>query len=426
MRAISRISLTALSETVGVTLGAVSGFLIVHQLPKDTYARYSFIVVCITFLVGLSDIGLSHCYLPLVGDRTGEEAWVLGVCQRLYRLRWRFFMPAMVVVLVYWGFASLEHGWTDGQFLIASILAAASVLLAIREQSLRSLLIVLRQVTRLNRMTVVASIGRLLFVTTVLLLVPAQLALAGLLAATALGSIGALWQLAGMPQVSQFNHATLDPSEAVVIDQRARNILRPLILPMTFYQVQGLITVFLVSLFGLTSSIAEVAALTRPTLVLAILDRVLGVLLFPAIASAARGPTLHRLVLRSQGAYLAVMLMILASSFWRPDLWMILIGRQYLPQQGLLWMAFLSAVLMYSAGFGLSTLTSRGKTSSQVYLIPLVLIVQAVFLATLGINTTRAALLFSISTSATFFFFQYGLLATRWLHSQRAALEESA
>jgi hypothetical protein len=417
----SRVSLTAVSETLGIALAAIAGFFIVHALPKEMYARYSFIAVCITFLVGLSDAGLSHCYLPLVSDRAADEPWVLAACRRIYRLRWRALLPASVVVLVYWSIAAAKHGWTDGQFFEASALAALAVLLAVREQSCRSLLIVLRQVSQVNQITLISNCVRVVLVAAVVTLMPTQYWLVCLLIATGLGSVAALVSLRGVDQIRRFANAALVPAEQVVIDQRVHNLVRPLLLPMTFYQVQGLLTVFLVSLFGLTNSIAEVTALSRPTLVIAILDRVLSVVLFPAIASVTEGRRLHLLVLRSQAAYFAAMLVIFASSCLRPDLWILLIGERYRPQQGLLWMAFLSAILMYSAGFALATLTSRGKTSGQSLLIPIVLSVQGILLITVGVGDTRAALIFSICTSASFFLFQYSLLFSRWLRTRRSS-----
>jgi hypothetical protein len=94
---------------------------------------------------------------------------------------------------------------------------------------------------------------------------------------------------------------------------------------------------------------------------------------------------------------------------------MLLIGPQYIPQQNLLWLAFLAAILMYSAGFAFTTLTSRGKTSNQVYLIPLVLAIQVIFVFFYGAATTERALVLSVVTGVAFFVFQFTLLGLQYL-----------
>ena len=203
------------------------------------------------------------------------------------------------------------------------------------------------------------------------------------------------------------------------VDRRIKALLRPLMLPMFFAQVQGVITVFLVSLFSVTTSIAEVGALTRPTLIFALIDRVAAVLLFPAIARAPSGPGLRRLIFKTYTIYLAIMLSLFLSSVFFPRAWMLLIGSQYLPQEHLLWLAFLAAVLMYAAGFAFTTLTARGKTTNQVYLIPFVIAVQIGFVSYYGAATTERALALSVVTGVAFFVFQFFLLGLQMLRSTR-------
>ena len=54
-------------ETFGVVAGGLAGLLIVNVLPKDQYAAYTFLFACLTLLLGVTDLGLAHCCLPVVG-----------------------------------------------------------------------------------------------------------------------------------------------------------------------------------------------------------------------------------------------------------------------------------------------------------------------------------------------------------------------
>lgn len=423
VRRLSVLSLTAGAESIGVAVNAIVGFIIVHQLTKTGYGEYSFITSCVSFLVGLSDVGLSHTFLPIVGERSNDVSWVLGVCQRVYRMRWRFFIPAVVLVGGYWFHALRQHQWASADFICASLLAALSVLATIREQACRSILVILRRVATLNRLSVMSSVARLLLTIVALWLLTEGFNLSGLIAATLLATCLVLLQLRSESAIAGFSSASLPAADQHQVDQRIKALLRPLMLPMFFAQVQGVITVFLVSLFSVTASIAEVGALTRPTLIFALIDRVAAVLLFPAIARAPSGPGLKSLILKTYAIYLSIMLLLFLSSIYFPGVWMLLIGKQYLPQQHLLWLAFLAAVLMYAAGFAFTTLTARGKTTNQIYLIPIVIGVQVAYVSHYGAATTERALTLAVVTGVAFFVFQFSLLGLHYLRpmSQRSA-----
>ena len=414
-RRLSVLSMTAGAEGLGVGVSAVVGFVIVHQLSKGSYGEYSFIASCVSFLVGLSDIGLSHTFLPIVGERNNDVPWVLGVCRRVYRMRWRFFVPAALLVAGYWLHALRQHQWGSADFIAASLLAALSVLATIREQACRSILVILRKVTTLNRLSVMSSSIRLALTILAIWLLADGFNLWALIGATLLATCLVLMRLTKVPAISAFALARLAESDQRHVDQRIKELLRPLMLPMFFAQVQGVITVFLVSLFSVTSSIAEVGALTRPTLIFALIDRVAAVLLFPAIACSPSGPALRSLIFKAYAIYLSVMLALFFSSVYFPGVWMLLIGRQYLPQQHLLWLAFLAAVLMYAAGFAFTTLTSRGKTANQGYLIPIVIAVQITYVYFFGAATTERALVLAVVTGIAFFVFQFSLLGLQLL-----------
>jgi hypothetical protein len=416
---LSVLSLTAGTESIGVGVSAIAGFLIVHQLSKHSYGEYSFIASCVNFLVGLSDIGLSHTYLPIVGERAAEVPWVVGVCRRVYRMRWRFFVPASLLVVAYWFHAMNQHQWWSADFLWASVLALLSVLATIREQVSRSILAILRQVGTLNKLSLLSSVARLLLTGLALWLFADGFNLWALMAATLVATSLVLISVRRDAAIIAFSAAVLPPEEQRQVDARITSLLRPLMLPMFFAQVQGVITVFLVSLFAVTASIAEVGALTRPTLILAMIDRVAAVLLFPAIAREPSGPGLRRLLVRSYLIYFLILLGLLLSSLYLPGYWMLLIGEQYLPQEHLLWLAFLAAILMYAAGFAFTTLTSRGKTSNQFYLIPLVLVIQAGYVAIFGAATTERALVLAVVTGVTFFVFQFSLLGLHFFRDGR-------
>src|SRR4030095_382240 len=121
---------------------------------------------------------------------------------------------------------------------------------------------------------------------------------------------------------------------------------KPLVLPGVFYQVQGVITVFLVSLFGTASMLAEVGAFGRLAMVLIVVDGVTNVLLFPAIARAPMGPRLGAIVAQAHVAYFAMSAAVLLTAFFFPQYWILLLGKQYASMTPLVWMVFMASIVM--------------------------------------------------------------------------------
>lgn len=416
-----QIAFTTGAESFGVAVGAVSGLLIVRFLPKAEYAEYTFLIACQMLIIGLSDLGLGHCYLPVVGERSRDSTWVIGSCRRVYAWRWRFLGVALVLVLAYWWFNAQRHGWMSGGYLLASAAMLAAALLAMREQLGRMVLVILQQVGVVNRTGLVVNLLRLGLVTAVLLWAPASAAVAGLMAVTVLCSLAVLAHYRRQPVLSAWNDSSLAPDQRRAVDLKIRQMLIPLVAPALFYQFQGVITIFLASLLGTASMIAEVGALSRLAMLLTIVDRVTAMLLFPVISRAAEGPALRGLVFKAHALYLTGMTLLLSTAILFPHLWILILGDQYAAQQGLIWMAFLPAILMNGSGFAFTTLSSRGYTARQVHAIPLLLGVQMTYLWVVGMSDTRSALGFSIAGAAVYFCYQYALLVYR-LRTRPAAL----
>ncbi|MGJ7510605.1 hypothetical protein [Variovorax sp. GT1P44] len=403
-------------ETFGVAVGGIAGLLIVNVLPKDQYAAYTFLVACITLILGVTDLGLAHCCLPVVGQRTTEVPWVVGACQQVFRKRWLLLALGLVIVVPYWFVTSREHGWGGGGYLLASAFMIVVVLLSLREHFASTVLLILGHISTLNRIAFSSHFVRILFVGTVLLLPMTSWSVAGIVAATAAASLVSvtLYRIEFRSR-EIVDSARLGTEDARRVDAQVIKIAKPLVLPAIFYQVQGVITVFLVSMFGTSTMVAEVGAFGRLAMVLMVVDRVTNILVFPVIARAPDGERLRRMLLLGHLVYLGMMVLVLLTAIFLPQYWILLLGEKYRSMEPLVWMVFLASILQNASGFAFRTLTVRGATSGQTYSILATLITQVVYLAVVGVSDLRAVLGFGIATAVANFGYQYMLLALRWM-----------
>jgi O-antigen/teichoic acid export membrane protein len=416
---LSQIAMVGGVESFGVAVGGIAGLLIVNVMPKDQYAAYTFLVACMTLILGVTDLGLAHCCLPVVGQRTREVPWVVGACHQVFRKRWLLLLLGLAVVGPYWFYTSSQHAWSGWGYLLASALMVSVVLFSLREHYANTVLLILGHISTLNRIGFFSHTVRIAFVGVVLLLPMTSWSIAGIVAATAAAGFVSV-TLYGKEFLSrQIGDFELDAADAKRVDAQIVQIAKPLVLPAIFYQVQGVITVFLVSLFGTSSMLAEVGAFGRLAMVLIVVDRVTNILLFPAIARAATGAQLGTIVLQAHLAYLFMMAMMLLSSVFLPQYWILLLGEQYRSMEPLVWMVFVASILMSASGFAFRTLTVRGATAGQSFSILVTLITQVLYLWLVGVSDLRSVLGFGIATSVANFGYQYALLAVRWLQWRR-------
>lgn len=407
-------------ETFSVAVAGLTGLLIVNVLPKDQYAAYTFLITCLQLIMGISDLGLSKCAMPIVGQRSGEAPWVAAVCGQVFRRRTLLLALSFAVVVPYTAYTFVQHGWLTPAHALASLFVVASVLASLRGSFANTVLVILGQVATVSRITFLVAVSRLLLVGAVLLTPMTPYSIAFLLAATVASEVLALWLYRRAFRAGGIAETRPGPGDEQHIDRQIRRIVVPLIPSSIFFQVQGAVVIFLASLFGSSKTLAEIGAFGRLALVLTIVDRVANVLLFPAIARAAAGPRLGLLIARVHAAYLGVMLCVLATAVLFPQHWMLLLGQKYAETTPFVWMVFVSAILMNGAGLAFMTLAVRGHTDRQGYNVLLVILLQGLFLWAFGAGDLPTLLWFNVATSAAHFVYQYVLLALKWPELQAA------
>ncbi|RZL65375.1 MAG: hypothetical protein EOP81_04815 [Variovorax sp.] len=407
-------------ESFGVIVAGIAGLIIVNLLPKDQYAAYTFLTTCVVLVLGMTDVGLAHCCLPVVGQRAGDVGWVATACHQVFRKRWWLLLIGFAVVVPYWIYSTQQHDWSGSAFWLASLLVVAVVLFTLQEHYAGTVLKILGRIGTLNGVAFTSHGLRLLLVAAVLVVLPiGSFSLAGVFAATALAGLCSLLLYRRAFRTHGVVAQPMTPDEARRVDADIYRIAAPLVLPSLFYQFQGVITVFIVSLFGTASMLAEVGALGRISMVLVVFDRVAAILLFPAIARAADGARLASMVVKAHAGYLAIMAIVFVTSLVWPQYWILLIGEQYAAQQPLLWMAFLATLLINSAGFAFRTIAARGHTALQTYIIPFVLGIQMLYLWRFGVADLRAVLGFGIATCLANFLYQYAMLTVWFVRKKR-------
>jgi hypothetical protein len=176
--------------------------------------------------------------------------------------------------------------------------------------------------------------------------------------------------------------------------------IRPLIPSTIFFALQGQISIFLISWFGRTQSIAEVGALGRIGQLFVMLGAFNGVVIAPYIARVSRRDLAQRYIQVLAGALVVASLLVALARF-APHSLLWLLGKKYANlETELVWM-MVGACTGYLTGV-MFTMHSARKwifTWGVWTYIGSVLATQITGLALMDLSTTRNIILFSVFSS---------------------------
>lgn len=370
------------------------GFLLIRWMSLDAYAQYGVVFGFQSTLGMLVDLGFSGCIVALVGDR-GDQPEVIG--NYIAAARWfRAVLFAVVIPLsagaFYW--IGMRHGWDIGSQTLLFVCIVVSLYSQGRVSWYGTPLLIHYRVHRFYRVQSLAAFGRLM--------ASMGLQLASALSAvtlTIVNTLALIWTAASYTREAQPYIKVPERADSQVRREMLK-YLSPLIPGLVFYALQGQLLVFLISIFGKTQNIAEVAALGRLGQLFILLGAVNSALVEPYFARLNREHLLRR-YLQVVGASILVGGGIAALAFLYPSplLWILGSKYEHLDRQ-LGWMmagsslAYIGSV-MWTIHSALKWIYWWG---SFLY-IGLLTVVQVILIACLKLDTTLSVLYLGFATN---------------------------
>jgi O-antigen/teichoic acid export membrane protein len=385
----------------GVTMAGnlLYGILCVRLLPKADYAKFAVVFSSLASLVLLSDIGICNSIVPLVGEQVGDLQLIADYVASLRTLAQRLFaiMAPITAVVFPLVLRRQQWSWPVIAGIVGTVLFAAWF--ARVGSAYGAVLILRRDRPRWYRAQMISSLGTL-----ALLLVFWAAHWLNVWAAI-------LFNVAGIVYVAQAYYArahTLLGVHGRSSKEKRRAILH-LILPNTpnviFYAIQGQISQFLVILFGLTTAIADVGALSRLAQIFAIFAQMNPILIEPYFARLPRN-RLRANYLAAVGATTALCLAIVALGRIVPGLFLWVLGPKYAGLDYEVLLLLIGSSIRYLSGTMWVIHSSRRFVYwwNNLAVITLTLLVQVAFLFEGHLGTVRYALMFNIVSAATSLF----------------------
>lgn len=274
------IAFTGGAQILVQSIGFLCGILVIRLLPTQEYALYTLANTMLGTMTLLADGGIATGVMSQ-GGKVWQDRQKLGAVMTTgMQLRKKFAILSLLVTtpILFYLLHKHDASWLMSMLITISLIPAFYANLS---GTLLEIVPKLRQdIFQLQRIHVLANIGRLTLLTLTLFIYP--------FAAVAIASAGftQIWSNWRLRKISAL-HADRTSKEDTKIRVEIQNFVKRTLPAAIYYCISGQIVIWLITIFGTTESLAQVGALGRLALLFNIVNIFFGILVVPRFARAS-------------------------------------------------------------------------------------------------------------------------------------------
>lgn len=385
------ISITGSAQIIVQAVGFASGILIIRLLPIQEYAFYTLANTMLGTMMVLADGGITIGVMAKGGKEWQDKKKMGVVLATGLDLRRKFAIVSLIVsvpILFY----LLVH---NGASWLTSVLIALALIPAFYAALSDSLLEIVpklhQAILPLQKNQVGVGLARLLLTALTIFVFP--WAFIAILAAGLPRIFGNVY----LRKIS-YNYADKNQNPSKEIRKEILAIVKRIMPTSIYYCVSGQITIWLISFFGNTTSIAQLGALGRLSAILSVFGAIVATLVIPRFAKLALD---KNLLLKRFAQIMGVLtfsfisIIFVVYLFPAPILW--LLGDAYKGLPFELFLSVLSSCIALLAGICFQLYSSRGWAMPPAILIIVNILAIIIFARLLDLSSLKGALFFNIA-----------------------------
>ena len=384
------ISVTGSAQVLVQAIALVSGIFIIRLLPTQEYALYTLANTMLGTVSLLADGGISSATMA-AGGKVWQNPVKLGKAVVTgMELRRNFAVVSLAISLPVLLYLLISHGatWLSASLISLSLIPAFYA--ALSDNLLEVPLKLNQDITPLQKNQVAANIARIVMLVSTLFLLP--LTFVAILS-NGLPRIWANIKLRKMGIKFADYSQNADPEIRTDILKMVKRTMPSAI----YFCISSQLTIWLISIFGNTASIAKIGALGRLTAVLTLFTVIFSTLIVPRFA---RLPDDSKILfvrfLQVLGILFGLSFGICMLVYLFPSQILFILGKNY---QGLnieVLLISISGCIGMAAGVIYSLSVSRGLILPPVINISISIILQLILVYFMDLSDTKSVLIFSI------------------------------
>jgi O-antigen/teichoic acid export membrane protein len=387
------ISITGSAQLIVQGVGFACGILIIRLLPVQEYALYTLANTMLGTMTVLSNSGISSGVMAQ-GGKVWQDIEKLGaVLATGLDLRRKFAIRTLVVTVPILFYLLLHNGasWLTS-FLIAAALVPA-FFAALSDGLLEVVPKLHQNILPLQKNQVAVGVGRLALTALTMFVFP--YAFIAVLAA----GIPRIW---GNFQLRKIVYASADRYQQQNKKVRAEilTLVKRIMPASIYYCVSGQITIWLISVFGNTTSLAQLGALGRLSMLLTLFSAIIATLIVPRFAKLAEDKKLlleRFLLIMGLLVVLLGVVVLVVYLFSTQILWVL--GDGYVDLSYELVLSMIGSCIGLLAGIAFSLYSSRGWAINPMLMITVNLLTIIGFASIIDLSSLKGVLFLNIGIS---------------------------
>lgn len=395
-------TVTGIAQISIQAIGFLSGILIIRLLSTEEYALYVLANTMLGTMTLLSDGGISSGVMA-EGGKVWEDRRHLGgvVATGLY-LRRQFAVVSLIISVPILLYLLRYHGanWLNSALILLALIPAFFASLS--GKILEIVPKLHRDIHRLQRIQLVSNIGRLgILVLTIFLFPFAYIAISA-------ASSSQIWANIQLRKRAKKFIDTEQPRTPAVQD-RIIQLVKRTMPGAVYYAFSGQLTIWLISIFGNTESIAQIGALGRLAAVLAVIQAVLGILVVPYFAKLQENKRrLVRLFLLLQLGFLVFTFMLAVMVGMFPEFILSILGPQYHDLSFELLLMMIASCIALQGATAYQISASLGIVPKPFWIISFMLILQVGLIFVFDFSVVSQVILYSMLVNVGTLIYQAG------------------
>ncbi len=362
------IAITGGAQAIVQGASLISGIIVVRLLSIEEYALYTLANTVLGTMTVLADGGISTGVMAQGGKVWNDKEKLGLVLSTGLVLRRKFALVSLIISIPILAYLLFDHG-AKWWMVLLILLALIPSFLSNLSDSLYQITLKLHQdVLPLQKNQINVSIGRL-FLTGLLLFFTPYTFIAIL--------ANGLPRIYGNLHLKKANKKFIDNISHTdkAIENEILEIVKRILPGLIYYCISGQITIWLITFFGKTNSIAQIGALGRIIILYNLYSLVFSMLIVPRFARLNEHfNVLYRKYLQLQLFVIVVsVLSVLLINFFSLEILSIL-GKSYLGLDEELFLCLIGGCLNFMSSTSISLYTSRGFAIKPIISIPISII----------------------------------------------------
>jgi len=388
------ISITGSAQVVVQVLGLVSGILIIRLLPTAEFALYTLANSMLATTTVLADSGIGAGILSSGGKVWQNRDGLGSVVATGISLRRKFALLTLFIALPLLMYLLVRHhaGWPMAVLIVLSLIPAFYAALS---DTLYEIPLKLNQdIKALQKNQLQANISRFLLLISALYFIPFTFV------AMICTGLTRLWaNIRLRKRAAKF--ADLDQPGDPEVKKDIRDMLKRTMPSTIYYCASSQITIWLISIFGNTTAIAQVGALERIAGALSLISVVFSTLVIPRFARLSTDSKLLMLRFSQIICTLLVMSGVICLAFYVfSDQVLFILGPQYSHLNTALLLVTIAGCVKLMAGVANYLSVSRGWAITPVLHITVSIAVQVALIFYMDLTLLSHVLIISIINGA--------------------------